>query len=131
MNAFRVWKIRVEEGIATGEERLVILLCSARKEIDYDVVGLVQKKRLTKLCAIPVKRLDAGEADKPKEEKCEKISENKKNTDQKSDEYLELKDSKKDQVLNGACLEDSLDQGGPNRGQQRNFLRPAEQFYTI
>ena len=57
---------------------------------------------------MPVERLDVVEADKLKEKR-EDISENKKNTSQKSENYLELKDDKKIQVLNGACLEDSLD----------------------
>ena len=81
--------------------------------------------------------MDAGEADKPKEEKCKTISEKKKNTDQKSDECLELKDSKKDQVLNSACLEDNLDHGGPNRGPLNNLTqfkscrsRAAAAFYN-
>ena len=58
---------------------------------------------------MPIERLDGVEADKLKKEKREEISENKKSTSQNLENYLELKDGNKIQVLNGACLEDSLD----------------------
>ena len=64
---------------------------------------------------MPVKRFrfDTIEVDKPKEEKCKVISNNKKNTGENPIDYLELKHSKKIQVLNGACLEDNLDSQMP------------------
>ena len=58
---------------------------------------------------MPIERLDGVEADKLKKEKPEDISENKKSTSQNLENYLELKDGNKIQVLNGAYLEDSLD----------------------
>ena len=53
------------------------------------------------------------EIGKLEEEKIEEISGNKENTSQNSKNYLELKHGKKIQVLNGACLKDSLNNQMP------------------
>ena len=56
-----------------------------------------------------VKRLDAVVTDKPRKEKCEGTDENKKNTGQNQENYVELQDVKKIKVLNTTCLENGLD----------------------
>ena len=54
------------------------------------------------------KKLNKVEVDKQEEEKCEQISENKENTSQNSEDYLELKDGRKIEACNGKCLKDGL-----------------------
>ena len=61
-----------------------------------------QEKAYKIRCALPVKK--AMKIGKAEEVKCKEISKNKQNTSQNSEGYLELKDDRKIQVLNGACL---------------------------
>ena len=78
---FACAKMKEKEIPATGAEELVKLLCSVRKQINDCVASLVHKKRLTKLDVRCLsKKLNAVEVDKPEEEKCKDISENKENT---------------------------------------------------
>ena len=51
---------------------------------------------------LPIKSSDAVEIRKSKEEKCQKISENKINTNENPENYLKLKDGKKIRVVNRA-----------------------------
>ena len=62
---------------------------------------------------MPVKKFNAAKDDKLKEENSKKVSDDKKNPAQKSKKYLLLKDKKKIQILNGTCLEESLDNQMP------------------
>ena len=66
---------------------------------------------------MPVKKFNAAKDDKLKEENCKKVSDDKKNPAQKSKKYLLLKDKKKIQILNGTCLEESLDNQMPTSNQ--------------
>ena len=54
-----------------------------------------QEKAYKVGCAMSIKRLGAVKYDKMEDDTCEDISEDKKNTGQKPEEYLELKDGKK------------------------------------
>ena len=58
------------------------------------------KKAYQAGCALPVNELNTVEIGKQQEEKCNNINEDKKNTGQNLEDYLELKDGKKIQVLN-------------------------------
>ena len=71
--------------------------------------GASAHKRAFKVeCALPVRKFNTIEDDKQEEDRCKNKSDDKENTCQKSEDYLELKDRKKIQVLNGACLKDSI-----------------------
>ena len=91
-------KIRVEKSIAIGAdtEGLVIILCSARKKNRSTCSKPSSQEKAYKVgCAMSVKRLGAAEDDKLENEKCEDISEDKKNTGKKPKDYSEVKDGKK------------------------------------
>ena len=64
-------------------------------------------------CAVTIRKFNTKEVGKPEEKKCKNINKDKENTDQKSDDFLELKNGKNIQVLNGACLEENSDNQMP------------------
>ena len=70
------------------------MLCEGRNRASLSAPNS-QEKPFKIGCLMPIKKLDTVEVDKPKEERCDDKSENKKNTDQKLQEYLELKNGKK------------------------------------
>ena len=59
-------------------------------------------------CAVPIKSFSEIGNEKQKEENYRSVSKERKEIDQKSQEYLELKDGRKIGILNGACLDENL-----------------------
>ena len=58
--------------------------------------------------AVPIRRFDAAENEKRKEENCKSLNKEGKEVGLESQEYLELKDGRKIGISNGACLEENL-----------------------
>ena len=67
-----------------------------------------REKAYKAACAVPIRRFDAAENGRRKEENCKSLSKEGKEVGPESQEYLELKDRRKVGILNGACLEESL-----------------------
>ena len=64
-------------------------------------------------CEVAIRKFGAAENERLRGENCGSTSEERKDFDQKSQEYLELKDGGKIGILNGTCLEESLNNQMP------------------
>ena len=108
MNASRGCRTEILEIPATGAENWSYFHAVRKRKSTGASGGADAPKRAHKVaCAVPVRKLNAAEDNKLKE-KPKNVSEERKSTDQKLKEYLELKDGKKIQIFNDTCLEESL-----------------------
>ena len=73
------------------------LACGGARERAYKVA-----------CAMPIKKFNAAENGRRKEENCKSLSKEGREVGQNSQKYLKLKDEQKIGILNGSCLEENL-----------------------
>ena len=71
--------------------------------------GAGARERVYKVaCAMPIKKFNAAENERRKQEDCKSLKDERKEVGQNSQKYLELKDGQKIGILNGACLGENL-----------------------
>ena len=81
--------------------------CEKRNQLARGGAG-ARERAYKVACAMPIKKFNAVENGRRKEEDCKSLKEERKEVGQNSQEYLELKDGRKIGILNGACLEENL-----------------------
>ena len=90
-----------------GEFGHTFMQCERRNRLAHGGAS-AREKAYKVACAVPIRKFGATENEKLRGENCRGTSEEKKDVNQKLQEYLELKDGRKIGILNGACLEESL-----------------------
>ena len=86
--------------------------CEERNRLERGGAG-ARERAYKVACAVPIKKFNEAENERQEEENRKSLSEEGKEVDPESQEYLELKDGRKIGILNGACLDENLNNQMP------------------
>ena len=77
--------------------------CEREHQLAHGGAG-ARERAYKVVCDMPIRKFSAAENGRRKEENCKSLSKERKELGQKSQEYLELKDGRKIEILNGAYM---------------------------